>query len=378
MEKYGTSFGYARAKLSRALLRGLVRPFGSWRPLETPREGYSLLIAAYSPLAGLLPANFDLLARQDLSGLEEVIVSFDAPATLELRRAEAELSGRLPVPLRVLYRTPGQGRMLRAINWGWVGCWLNYVEAIGACRTRFAVLHDMDAMLIDPKFLANRIGHMQRASEHGCKYLAIRWYEGNGITAQDRVGYVVNMALDVAWLRERHRPIDAFNRVGRIDNRRVEWDTLLWPQQVDRATDIVRLSGEEWVHPSQVASQHSYLRRYGHYRPNRPCNLPWVPYLLDLAGDRDILEQHLKWLTEAPTSSIPFLGGTLDLRDHLPEQTDWTAQQMFRLEQTIRGEVRPIVRRYIDALRRHERPAPELAARAASRMSATAPQPVAP
>lgn len=364
MKKYHTSMQYARARVSREALRAIIRPLASWQPLDQPAEGYSLVIAAYAPLAEVLPANFELLARQDLTGLREVIVSMDAATSPELRKLEHLLAQRLSVPTRVLYRSSAQAMTLRAINWGWVGCWLNYVEGLAACRTRWALLHDMDAMLLDEHFLARRFARISaRRGGNGdghaaAKYLAVRWYEGNGIVPDDRVGYVVNMALDVASLRLHHRPIDAFNRVGTLGDRRVEWDTLLWPQQLDRATEVMPVEDGHWVHPSQVASQHMYLRRYGHYKPDRPCNLPWVPYLLDLAGQPDVLEAHRRALAESPSGRVPFLGGTIDFSGHTREQTRWTAKQMFRVEEAFHGQVRPEVRDYIDALAMHENNVP--------------------
>lgn len=352
MEKYRSNLAYARAKASREALRLLIRPLASWRPMQSPEDGYTLIIATFAPLAGVLPANFSLLAKQDLTGLREVIVSMDDAASEALRKVEAAVANVLPVPTRVLYRTRAQANVLRAVNWGWVNCWLNYVESLAACRTRYALLHDMDAMLIDESFLARRWARISAAEAP--KYLAIRWYEGNGITAEDRVGYVVDLALDVAWLRQKHRPIDAFNHVAKVGGRRVEWDTLLYPQHLDRSTGIMPVEDGHWVHPSQVASQYMYLRRFGTYRPSRPCTLPWIPYLLDLSGEPDVLETHRRALLEAPTTAIPFLGGTLDLTGHLREQTQWTAKQMFRLEEAIFGTVRPIVRQYTEALGRHE------------------------
>ena len=123
----------------------------------------------------------------------------------------------------------------------------------------------------------------------------------------------------------------------------------------DMEYDKPILSDSMGVHPSQVASQHMYLRREGHYRPTRPCNLPWVPYLLDLSGEAGVLEKHRTALAESPSERVPFLGGTIDFTGHVSEQTDWTAQQMSRLEEALFGEVRPAVRGYIEALRRHER-----------------------
>lgn len=358
MKKYHTNMQYVRARMTREVLRAIIRPLAFWQEVDAPAAGYSLVIAAYAPLADVLPANFSLLAGQDLTRLREVIISMDAPASPQLRKLERELAERLPVPTRVLYRSSAQAMALRAINWGWVGCWLNYVEGLAACRTRWALLHDMDAMLIDKHFLARRFARISSDGGNGqaaAKYLAVRWYEGNGIVPQDRVGYVVNMALDVASLRQRHRPIDAFNRVGTLGDRRVEWDTLLWPQQLDRATEVMPVEDGHWVHPSQVASQHMYLRRYGHYRPDRPCNLPWVPYLLDLGGQPDVLEAHRRALAESPSGRVPFLGGTIDFSGHTREQTQWTAKQMFRVEEAFHGQVRSEVRDYIDALARHER-----------------------
>src|SRR4051794_3599427 len=78
--KYTNPAKFHAARARRAALRRLVGPFLRWRPLADPRPGYSILIGCNAPLAPMLGANLQLLARQDLSDLDKILIVFDRPA----------------------------------------------------------------------------------------------------------------------------------------------------------------------------------------------------------------------------------------------------------------------------------------------------------
>src|SRR5262249_19615710 len=75
-------FQYVRAY--RALLRAMIQPLVSWRPLSKPEPGHTLAVACHDRLPEILRPNFELLCKQDLSNLRETVVSFDGPRTRKL------------------------------------------------------------------------------------------------------------------------------------------------------------------------------------------------------------------------------------------------------------------------------------------------------
>ena len=160
----------------------------------------------------MLIASLRLLAQQDLTHLSHLVIAFDAPrgATLEAaaRRMAAEFPHLRP---SFVYQSPLQARILKAINWGWVDCWLSYSKGIAEVSTRHVMLHDMDAMLIRPGIVEERYAIIR---ERGDQFLGYKWYLTNGIVKEDRLVVIVEMMFDAEFLRSKCRPIDLFNRIA--------------------------------------------------------------------------------------------------------------------------------------------------------------------
>jgi len=230
-----------------------------------------------------------------------------------------------------------------------VDCWLSYAKGIAAARTRWVMLHDMDAFLLQPDLIARRFEQLRQTQ---AQYLGIRWYEGNGVEREDRLCYIVEMMLDAQFMRDRFRPLDLFNHVCKYKGRSVDFDTLLYPQSRAGQTQVLPLEGTHWVHPSQVISQFTYLKSRPVYVPPASNNLFFIPYFLYLSDDRAILEEHRRALESAGQGPVPFLGGIMDLSQLTQTHFDWIRQQVERLETAVAGEVRPEVLGYLEAVQK--------------------------
>lgn len=352
MEGKYTSYGkFMAVRLQRAALRLVLRPLMRWGRLDEPRPGYSIVIACHAHFARMLIGNLRLLMKQDLSELDRVIICFDGPRSAELDRFEQDAKKEFEkLNILCVHQSGMQSMVLRRIGWGWVDCWLSYARGIASSRTRWVMLHDMDAFLLQEDLIARRFERMKQGGAH---FMGIRWYEGNGVQREDRLCYIVEMMLDAQYLRSRFRPLDLFNHVCRYKGRSVDFDTLLYPQSVEGVrTEVLALEMTRWVHPSQVISQFTYLKSRPVYVAPESNNLFFIPYFLFLADDREVLRQHRRALENASGRIVDFLGGEMDLSRFTATHFDWIGQQVRRLEEAVAGEVREEVKSYLEAVGR--------------------------
>ena len=175
----------------------------------------------------------------------------------------------------------------------------------------------------------------------GDHFLGVRWYTYGGLSEDDRLLYIVEMALDAAFVRKRFRPIELFNHVCRANEKALDLDKMLYPQLSTDRKSVIPLTEQEWVHPSQVISQYSYLARHGNgYVAPAENNLFFIPYFLYLAGDRAILAQHTSSLTNADTARVAFLDFEMDMRRLTDVHQRWVRKQVEQIEAAMVGGTR--------------------------------------
>ena len=343
-------FTYAR--IYRGLLRAILRTIMRWQRLDDPQEGLTLAIACHARLPEILEANFKMLRRQDLGNVRHILCAFDGPISPRLERVAERLRTKLPgVPMTFLYQSLPQAWLLRVIRWGWVDCWLSYAKCIAATTTRYVMLHDMDAILLDPSFITRRFESIRSRGDH---FLGVRWYDFHSITEDDKLIYIVDMVLDAAFLRNRFKPVHLFNHVYRINGKALDLDTLIFPQLATDRKSVIPATEEDWVHPGQVISQYVHLRCKGDgYVGSCDNNLFFIPYFLYLAGDTTVLAKHTRGLLESDTRFIPFLGYLMDIQRLTNVHQLWIRKQIEKLETAIEGEVRAEVEAYLAAIEGH-------------------------
>jgi hypothetical protein len=348
-EKYSSWTEYAMALMKRVPIRALIRPLAKWRPLSDPEKGYTIVIACHRRFPEMLLASLKLLYRDELPNLRETIIVIDGPSTGKLKSTEERFLTTFPrLNIRFIYQTWFQSRISRLISWGWVDCWLSYCAGLAATRTKVAMLHDMDAMMVKSGLIEER--YRQFVESHA-EFMGYLWYNANGINPEMEICVIVEMFIDAQHLRSRFKPIDVFNRIGVHRGVRLDFDTLLYPQVLS-ARRIVRKIGEgEMVHPSQVISQFTYLANSKNYIPPAGNNLFFIPYFLHIANGDGALRELAGAIREcARTQVVPFYGYRMNMsrlpRDHFR----WICKQVFRIEYSFAGKVRPEVSEYLSAI----------------------------
>jgi hypothetical protein len=346
--KYTNPLKYHAVRLQRFLLRRYLARLSRWEPMMDPQEGYSLCIGGSAPLAAILAANLELLSRQDLAHCRRIFIVFDHPRDQLPLPIEEQMRQRHPgLPLEFLYYTPAETRVFRRI--GFPGCysWFSWHKAIARCRTRYAILHDFDALLLKPTLLEERYCFIREQQAHWC---GIRWYTGNGVLADDSLATTFEMILDAFFVRQRFHPIDAFNHVTIHNGRTVDFDTFLDCQARAGKSVVLPIAEQEMVHPSQVVHQFTELTHRRHYIPPEHNNLLMIPYFLHLAGQGDLLAQTRRGLETMLDQTLPFFGRPMNLSRLSATHARWLRKQADLLERTLIGETRHEVRAYFDAI----------------------------
>lgn len=347
-EKYNGAAPFWAARLRRAALRTILRPLVKWAPLDQPEQGYTVLIGCLASMLPVLRANLALLQKQDRQNLREIIAVIDAPRKDMGQEAEALRAQFADLPLRIIFYSPMQARVLRTINWAWCYSWLSWSLGIAACRTRYALLQDLDALLLRPDLLEQRY---QAIRQRGNEYLGVRFYRGNGIRPDDELAVTFELMFNAAYVRREFKPVDLFNYTGWCRGRRVEFDTFLHAQHRKGKASALPVRPDEMVHPSQLFCQWMELRRQANYVPPSHNNLPLLPYFFHVGGDPDALAVHREALEQARQGGrTTLLGRPLDLSTLGAEHARWLIAQIERVERAVAGEVRPEVRHYVESL----------------------------
>jgi hypothetical protein len=289
-------------------------------------------------------ANLACLLNQDLGNLAETILVFDGSRNPDL---EARVTREFPrLRCRFLYYSPFQRFLTRLVRWPWINSWLSWSKAIAAVTTRYAVLHDFDAMLLHPSFLDTRYRQIRAG---GCEYLGVRYYSGLGILPEDGLVTTFELFFDCRFVRETFRPIDLFNHVSMWRGRSVEFDTFLFAQSQAGRTRVIPADLDTMVHPSQLICQFAYHQNGDPRLPAATNNLMILPYFLAVGGDPSPMHALTVSMSRDSSGWVTFFRRPLKVCALSQAHVKWIVKQITHLETALFGQVRPEVQAYLDA-----------------------------
>ena len=333
--------------LRRATMRLFLRRLVKWQPLNQPIDGYSVIIGARADLLGVLRANLRMLSRQDRAGLHNITVVLDRTRAAIGEPALASLRDEFPeLPLEIFCYSAKQVRVAAWVNWAWVYSWMSWAIGTAAVRTRYAILQDLDAMLLRPGVLRER---HEAIRVRGVEFLGDDYYAGRGVELAWRVARTYELMFDVAFVRRRFKPLDLFNVMTRVDGKPVDYDTFLWAQHQDGRKDILPIDRLDMVHPSQMICQFAELVQRRR-QPLRKPNLPLIPYFYAVGGEPGLMAEQTEAMRRSADGRVPFFGTKLDLSGLDVEHCQWLSEQCRRMERSLHGEVRPEVAEYLRAI----------------------------
>lgn len=347
--KYSSAISMFAAKVKRTPLLSVIRPLVRWQPLTDPRPGYTLVISCAAPLAPMLMANLAAVAKQDLTGLDRIIINFDLPADMVVVPIEQRLQASFPdLPLQFRYFSRRQALVTRLIDWAWVYNWLCWCDGVASARTRYVMLHDLDAMPIQTDFFRSRY---EAIRDRKLEFLGAMVYKSHGLIAEDNIMATFELMFDAAYVRQHFKPIQMFKRIQMHGGRSVDLDLFLHPQTVENRREFMDYEREQMVHPNQMISQFtSHVGSRARSIPPQTNNLMLVPYYLFIAGEVQLLESLTRQLKATTDGVIEVFGKPLDVSKLTATHAGWLREQAFRLDAAVASEVRPQVRVYWDTI----------------------------
>ena len=344
--KYKSLHSFHWNRFRRGFLVALARTLVRWRPMKDPEPGYTVIIACNYNLRMILDTVLQLIVRQDTTNLKELMVAFELTESQFPESFKRHILERFPsLPITFLTYSRYQSFWARAIDWPWLYSWVSWVKGISLSKTRYVLIHDYDALPIRPDFFEERFRLMQ---ELGTTFVGVSPYLSNGIVAEDGFASTWELMIDAQVIRDRFRPVEIFNRIGRIDDRMVEFDTFLYAQGKLKSTTIVPVElPADLVHLGQVISQHTQVLNG---RQKVAECLLFAPYMLHVAGAGEMMRSTKDALHVGKWPMITYCGKPVELSKLDRPLAEWISQLAEQVEHTLVGETRPEVQEYLKAI----------------------------
>jgi hypothetical protein len=206
-----------------------------WPPRrQPPSAGYSLLVPVPGDLPVFLKIALAVLRKQDPAHRLETIVIPDL-ATDQTKSIVAAERPTWRGELRLL-EMPWPDRWIpKNLNRPHHNHWLQLINGARQARGQYALLHDADLFLAEPRFLQEQFSRCVAGdfSCFGVHRVWDPWYErhGKNLTA------TWEMFFDVDWLRT-YPPYLHLGHAGMLDGQPHTFDTTLYPQCLTPAEKI--------------------------------------------------------------------------------------------------------------------------------------------
>ncbi len=333
-EKYQKFFVFQYAKLSRHLLRSKIKNLVSWSPVEanTLEEGCTAIIGLCSKLPNVLPANLTCLSQNKWTEFKKVLIAVDGEKSALPDGFEQEVTQKFAdLNVSFFYYNKEQVKAAeQKLHFTHVYCWLSWCICLSQVTTKTAFIHDYDALLIGNSLKDNYDHFIQS----GAKVQGIKWYKINGFEEQDRLASTFECLIDVAWIRS-FDPILLFSRVGKFKNHSVDYDILIDLQAnylAEQKRDIMPMSLNMLVHPSQMIKQYTIFRKFP--QKSIPCfSAIMIPFFYFLSGDNLALIKATQAIIQGNRQSINLLsdGVLMNLSQLTTKQVDWILKQMLEV-----------------------------------------------
>lgn len=326
------------------LIKGLI----SWKPLANPVKGYTIVIGCMHKIPEILYANCELICRENRENLHELLLVFDTTEKKlpsEIKSKLSKLSKLLPI--RYACYTPLQDKIASMINWGWVYAWLSWSIAIGITKTRYLLLHDLDAMPIKGDIFEKLYDN---ALKNNVIFQGIRLYEGNGVLEKDGIVTTFEMVMNTEFIRSKFRPFDGFNRLVRESGRIIDYDTFLYMQSVSKNSRIAPVSEEDLVHPSQLICQYTNLiSNRGNF--DGLHNLLLLPVFSKLGGNSEDLAKIVRFCRNEDSYRLPYKNKWFSIKGITITHWNWIEKQIKRLMAVFDREIIDEITDYLHLMR---------------------------
>ena len=347
--KYPNWLAYQAARLKRMPMVSQLRDLVSWEPLAQPEEGYTVVIGCMAALPDVAVTNLNLMRRMNMPSAKQVILVFDRPKPLMPEGLTGHIEeARGDIPITILNYSEKQHAVAERIKWGWVYAWMSWSIGIGASTTRHVLLHDLDAMPVNPDFFERRY---ELAKDSSKAFFGIRWYKGNGIEPADKLTTTFEMVLDAQVMRAKTKPIHGFNTIRKLGTRACDFDTFLYSQLLVGSSGEAPIDEGDMVHPSQMICQYTDMVAGRNPGPMPKTNLPLMPIYMHLGGHAEPMQTITRHLQETGDARLPFMGKVLDISKLTSHHWVWLEAEARKLGMAAAGEISQELDTYLRLLR---------------------------
>jgi hypothetical protein len=338
-----------RQKLQRDVLKGILGPMLHWRRLDTPKDGFSIVLGVPWALRHLLEVNLRFVATTDLTRLHRIHIVFDRVAQDGAEQFTAKIRNSFPrLPMTFRFHPPIAGRLVGIINQSKFYASMNWTLGLGECETRYAVLHDFDLYPLVPHYFSRMVDCMR---DRSLRFTGIEWAQFDGLEASHALIGTWALGIDVAWLRENHRPIDCFHAVERIAGRRFDLDAFTFIQSNTPQRELVgSVTSEHVAHVRNLVSTHLRFSKGEHFDLVWRLHQMW--YLESLCGREQRLGELTRIMDEATSSRLQIGDATAEFAGTHVTCAEVLRDQLALMERFLYGGPRPEVVAYTDAFER--------------------------
>ena len=320
-----------------------------WQPLTDPVQGWSIVIGVPWALRALLPINLQFLQNINRDGLDRIILVVDRAKPGGADEFFADILERFSdLPLTVKYHPPRLAKVLAWIHRSKFYAATNWTIGIADCRTQFAIMHDFDLYPLDPDLFTKAVDAMR---SNCWKFTGAEHASFDGLTPQDNLIGTWNLGVDVAWVRNNHKPIDCYHGIEKVNGRWVDLDPFSPLQNRTPQRGIVEsLSSESFSHVTNLCS--TYLSYSSGTIDKEDRQMDWrlhmLWYLLDLTDNNHPLDAVSDAMQQADTPFISIDGHSYDFSTEHHTCGNVVRDKIEPMENILFGQPRPQAVRYMD------------------------------
>jgi hypothetical protein len=271
-----------------------------------------------------------------------IVDNQDGTLTGDLERRSGDACTNFPV--RFLYYDRAQFETAERFCHPWIFAWLSWCVGLAHCRTKHALLHDYDALVMS-KLLACRY---EMFVESGQIIQGLKHFYAPGLSKEDGLACTTDAFVDVEWMRS-FPPIRHFNKAKTYKGRLLNYDTTLEVQHTELSRDqrgVVPMPFEDLIHPSQMVCQFTDFRRF----PGKalPCfSIPVIPLYEYLSVGTEAVAHAISQLRNRTSKCFPFLAEGLRVNFEKLDvaNVDWCLKQM--VQACIGRKVEPFPELYV-------------------------------
>jgi len=340
-----SSMAVIRKVLGRECVKTALDCLLRWKPLESPDEGFSIVLGVPWDLRHLLAVNLRFVARTDCSRLRAVHVVFDRLHRDGMEELAARTREAFPtLPLRFHWYEGLAGRLVERVHVSTFYNSMNTVLALAACTTRHAILHDFDLYPLRPDHFTSIVDAMR---DNRWRFSGHELTEFDGLSPEDMQIGTWTLGVDVEWLRARHRPIHCFHRMTRHRGRLFNLDPYAWLQFRTPDRGLTGVDPKAFCHVKNLCS--TYLR----FLKRAPLNVAWrlhyLWYLESLSGLDGRLAEVVAAMEHASSPVLEVDRLPADFTGVHASCANVLREELVAMERALFGAPRPEAVRYVDA-----------------------------